>query len=123
MREIHYHIENPRTPVVYFILATLEGFDPMVKIGTTVDLERRKKEILRDLQKGSFYPDWLELGGFDEFYILGKIKGGHDVETAIHRAIENKAMGKEWFSYDADVEEMIENLLDQYCACGSITHQ
>ena len=123
LREVHYHIEYPQIPVVYFILATLQGFDPMVKIGTTVDLVRRQKEIVRDLEKGNFYPDWLELGGFDELYSLGTIKGGHNVETAIHRALKDKAMGKEWFTYDAEVAEMIDDLLDQYCACASITHK
>lgn len=123
LREVYYHIENPQTSVVYFILATLEGFDPMVKIGVSVDFDRRKKEILRELEKGKVYPDWLELGGFDEFYTLGTIKGGHSVETAIHRTLKDKAMGKEWFTYDAEVEEMIDDLLNQYCACGSITHE
>ncbi len=123
LREVHYHLENPQTPVVYFVLATLEGFDSLVKIGVSVDFERRKKEILRDLEKGNVYPDWLELGGFDQFYPLGTIRAGQNVETAIHRALKDKAMGKEWFVYDDEVAEMIDDLLDQYCACASITHE
>ena len=89
----------------------------MVKIGTTVNLERRKAEILRDLAKADVYPDWLSSGFCENLHTLGIIQGSHDVETALHRALKNKALGKEWFTYDEEVEEVIDDLLSDHCCC------
>ena len=58
-------IENPIKSYVYFIEASSYGFDPLIKIGLSVDPERRFKEIIHEINEGKYQIDWLELGSAD----------------------------------------------------------
>ena len=117
INEVIYQIENPVKSVVYFILAEAEGFDSFVKIGISINVDRRFQEILKDIEKTGVYPDYLGDGICDSLYLLGVIEGTQTVETALHRAFKDKALGKEWFEYDDEMEEIIDDLLDSYCKC------
>ncbi|HCE09754.1 MAG TPA: hypothetical protein DEQ40_14370 [Oxalobacteraceae bacterium] len=76
---------------VYFILA--EGLG-LVKIGKASDLNLR----LYALQVSSPVP----------LSILASVKGGHDVELALHRRFHASRQQGEWFRLTPDLQEFIE---------------
>ena len=121
------YLRNPVKSYVYFIVAEAEGFDPLVKIGLSLDVDRRYKEITQEIDKG-LYPDWLIMG-CDNLRILGMVEGTQPLETALHKAFTTKAIGREWFNYDDDMQEAIDSILEDYCQCkrcliaDSITYQ
>ena len=110
------YLRNPIKSYVYFILAEAEGFDPLVKIGLTVDLPRRFKEILSDVDTGKYELDWLA-GGADSLRVLGILEGNQPLETALHKAFKRKAAGREWFWFDDDLAPVIDDLLCDHCVC------
>jgi hypothetical protein len=110
------YINNPVKSFIYFILAESEGFDSLVKIGLTVDLPRRFKEISSDIETGKYDIDWLA-GGTDTLRVLGILEGNQPLETALHKAFKSKAAGREWFWFDDDLSPVIDNLLCDHCVC------
>jgi hypothetical protein len=117
LREVVAHIEHPKRSHVYFILAEADGFDPLIKIGISIDVDRRFNEILKDIEKTGVYPDYLEAGICDSLTVLGSIEGTQVLETALHRTFKDKLLKNEWFSYDHEMEIIVEDLLDKYCQC------
>lgn len=109
------YARNPVKSYVYFIVAEAEGLDPLVKIGLSLDVPRRYKEIGQEIDKG-LYPDWLVMG-CDSLRVLGYLEGTQPLETALHKAFKSKAIGREWFDYDQDLEQAIDELLSDYCVC------
>ena len=114
----YHYVRKPVKSYVYFILAEAEGFDPLVKIGLTVDLPRRFKEISSDIDTGKYEIDWLA-GGADTLRVLGILEGNQPLETALHKAFKRKAAGREWFWFDDDLDLVIDDLLCDYCVCES----
>lgn len=80
--------------VIYFLQA---GENGPVKIGVTVDLERR----ITQLQTGCSAP----------LRVLGTIPGGRTEEAAIHRRLASFAMEGEWLRPDPSVFSHVEDLL------------
>lgn len=112
-----YHIENPQPVVVYFITASWEGFDPLVKIGVSNNVERRLSEITKEIEKGT-YPDWLELG-LCELSLWCVIQGNQELEKNLHKAFADWSAGREWFWLDDELEAELEWLIDEYGSCLS----
>jgi hypothetical protein len=112
------YIEKPVKSYVYFILAHTEGFDPLVKIGLSIDPERRLIEICNDLEAGKYSIDWLQ-GGVESLSVLGLLEGTQPLETALHKAFKKYKAGREWFWYNNELEEMIDDLLSDYCVCNA----
>ena len=110
------YINKPVKSYVYFILANTEGFDPLVKIGLSLDPERRFIEICNDLEAGKYDIDWLQTGT-ESLSILGLLEGTQPLETALHKAFKKYKAGREWFWYNDELEEIIDELLSDYCAC------
>jgi hypothetical protein len=110
-----YHIENPEPVVVYFVTAYCEGFDPLVKIGVTNDIDRRMGEISKEIEKGT-YPDWLELG-YCELYLWCVIEGNQQLEKNLHKAYADWSAGREWFWLDDELEAELDALIDKYGNC------
>jgi hypothetical protein len=111
------YIEKPVKSYIYFILAYTEGFDPLVKIGLSIDPERRFIEICNDLEAGKYSIDWLETGT-ESLRILGLLEGTQPLETALHKAFNKYKAGREWFWFNDELEEMIDDLLSDYCVCN-----
>lgn len=110
------YIKKPVKSYVYFILAHTEGFDPLVKIGLSIDPDRRLIEICNDLEAGKYSIDWLQ-GGVESLSMLGLLEGTQPLETALHKAFKKYKAGREWFWYNNELEEMIDDLLSDYCVC------
>ena len=110
-------IENPIKSYVYFIEASSYGFDPLIKIGLSVDPERRFKEIIHEINEGKYQIDWLELGSAD-VRIRGMIEGTQPLETAFHKAFKKNKAGREWFWLTDELNCVIDNLLSEYCECN-----
>ena len=109
-------IENPIKSYVYFIEASSYGFDPLIKIGLSVDPERRFKEIIHEINEGKYQIDWLELGSAD-VRMRGMIEGTQPLETAFHKAFKKNKAGREWFWLTDELNCVIDNLLSEYCGC------
>ena len=111
-------LDNPIMPVIYFIRVSCEILgDPMVKIGITIDPDRRFREIQQELNKENTYPSWLSQGIVEDIDILGYVQGTQALETTLHKAFKSKAMGREWFTYDDEMEDVIDGILCDYCVC------
>jgi len=111
-------LDNPIMPNVYFILASDElGNDNMVKIGVSVDPVKRFEDLSLELWKESNgYPDWLDFG-YADLRLLGYVQGHQQLETAFHKAFKDKSRGREWFSYDQELEGYVNGILEDYCVC------
>jgi hypothetical protein len=109
-------IEQPVKSYVYFIEASCPGFDPLIKIGLTVDPERRFKEIEHEVGESKYAIDWLELG-VARLKVRGMIEGTQPLETAFHKAFRKNKAGREWFWLTEQMDCVIDNLLCDYCGC------
>jgi hypothetical protein len=112
-------LEKPLMPVVYFFWVSndLAG-DDLVKIGISIDPERRFKELEQAVNKeNNGYPAWLDTFEPLEIKVLGYVQGTQYLETALHKALQSKAVGREWFKYDDDVDSLIDGILCDYCIC------
>ena len=111
-------LDQPIMPVVYFVLVSNEFYgDPMIKIGITIDPDRRFKELEQELNKENKYPGWLSNGIIEEMQVLGYVQGTQFLETTLHKAFKSKAVGREWFNYDEEMEEIVDGILCDYCVC------
>ena len=115
--QAHYLLQNPTKSYIYFIQAYHEGLDPLVKIGLSMNPDRRFMEIMRDFEQGKYEIDWLALGVADDFRILGLVEGTQDLETAFHKAFNKYKAGREWFWLTDELEALIDEVLDQHCVC------
>ena len=111
------YIQKPVKSYVYFILADTEGFDPLVKIGLSIDPDRRLIEICNDIESGKYAIEWLETGT-ESLSILGLLEGTQPLETALHKDFQKYKAGREWFWYNDELEEIIDDLLSDYCLCN-----
>lgn len=120
-------ISKPKISVVYFwvVLPFNDPDDPddhylepYVKIGLTTDLERREKELWKMLNKDLDLPDWLPVFA-DSAYYLGWVEGDREVEKYLHQAFKSKAIGREFFEYDDEVEETLDILVHDHGVCAS----
>ena len=109
-------IEQPVKSYVYFIEASCPGFDSLIKIGLTVDPERRFKEIEHEVAESKYAIDWLELG-IARLKVRGMIEGTQPLETALHKAFRKNKAGREWFWLTEQMDCVIDNLLCDYCGC------
>ena len=118
LNDVDRMLNNPIMPNVYFILAFDElGNDNMVKIGVSVDPIKRFEDLSLELWKESNgYPDWLDLG-YADLRLLGYVQGHQQLETALHKAFKDKSRGREWFSYDQELEGYVDGILQDYCVC------
>ena len=113
-----------RQHYVYFCLATYpvdedgigSDLEPLIKIGTTTNVEQRMKGIARGDTKGA---DWLELG-IGNLSLLGYIEGDREVERHLHKSFAKHRAGGEWFWYEP-IAKHIDDLLDALCACEMCT--
>jgi hypothetical protein len=110
------YLESPVKSYVYFILAEAEDFEPLVKIGLSLDIYRRMNEIKLDVDRGNYDVDWLVTGA-ETLRLLGIVEGTQPLETAFHKAFKRKAAGREWFWYDDELSQLIDELLCDYCVC------
>ena len=111
-------LDEPVMPVVYFVVVSCEILgDPMVKIGITIDPQRRFNELEQEINKENKYPGWLSQGIVEDITILGYVQGTQFLETTFHRAFKSKALGREWFRYDEEMESIIDGILCDYCVC------
>jgi hypothetical protein len=118
LNDVDRMLNNPIMPNVYFILAFDElGNDNMVKIGVSVDPVKRFEDLSLELWKESNgYPDWLDMG-YADLRLLGYVQGHQQLETALHKAFKDKSRGREWFSYDQELEGYVDGILEDYCVC------
>jgi hypothetical protein len=110
------YLDSPVKSYVYFILAESEGLEPLVKIGLSLDIYRRMNEIKLEVDRGNYDVDWLVTGA-ETLRILGIVEGTQPLETALHKAFKRKAAGREWFWYDDELSQLIDELLCDYCVC------
>jgi len=111
-------LDEPIMPVVYFVKVSCDLLGtPMVKIGISIDPQRRFKELEQELNKENKYPGWLSEGIVEDIQILGYVQGTQFLETALHKAFKSKAVGREWFHYDEEMEITIDSILGDYCVC------
>ena len=114
-------LEQPLMPVVYFFWVSndLAG-DDMVKIGLSIDPERRFKELEQEVNKeNNGYPLWLNHYEPLEIKVLGYVQGTRVLESTLHKAFVSKAVGREWFRCDDELDAVIDGLLCDYCICQS----
>lgn len=105
-----------RPHYVYFIVATPRDprHAPLVKIGTTTDVDKRLSEIRRG---GAKSPDWLEdLRAAARIDLAGWVKADGEVEKYLHRAFADHRVGGEWFHLAA-IRDDINYLLAEHCEC------
>ena len=118
LNEAYEMLRNPVMPNVYFILAAdIFEENNLVKIGVSVDPMKRFDDLSLELWKeANSYPDWLNDGGV-QLEMLGYVQGHQQLETALHKAFKDKHRGREWFTYDDELEADIGSILDDYCVC------
>ena len=116
LNDVDRMLNNPIMPNVYFILAFDElGNDNMVKIGVSVDPVKRFEDLSLELWKESNgYPDWLDMG-YADLRLVGYVQGHQQLETALHKAFKDKSRGREWFTYDEELEGYVDRILHDYC--------
>jgi hypothetical protein len=102
-----------RPHFVYFMLAEAEPFQPLVKIGTTTDVNARMTQVGRQLRKG---PDWLQDFPADAFTLMGFVIGDRELEQQLHRAFADHTAGREWFVFPP-IEAAIDMFLSDHCVC------
>ena len=111
------YIQKPVKSYIYFVEARSEGLEPLVKIGLTIDPNRRLNEIWHDVQEGKYNIDWLALG-VESLQMVGLLEGTQPLETALHKAFKPYKAGREWFWLTDELDQVIDALLDEYCVCG-----
>jgi len=112
-------LDQPVMPVVYFVMVSCEILgDPMVKIGITIDPQRRFNELEQEINKENKYPSWLSQGIVEEMTVLGYVQGTQFLETTFHRAFKSKSLGREWFKYDDEMESIHEHS-ETFSSCST----
>ncbi len=97
--ELGKRVSAPKS-VVYFM--EREG---LVKIGVTKNIDKR----IREVSRGSAMPKGMTVG---PVRLLGTIPGAYDEERALHKKFWRYRVGGEWFTYERQVKEHIDQLLE-----------
>jgi len=104
---------------VYFWRVYNRDFDPLVKIGMTTDWGNRVIQLLKHAESSrNHWPDWLQVACIEEHSLAGLIEGGRETEKYLHKKFAKFAMGFEWFDYNDECADMIDELLDEKCLCS-----
>lgn len=99
LAELGNRVSVPKS-FVYFM--EREG---LVKIGVTKNVDKRVREVSR----GSAMPKGMTVG---PVRLLGTIPGAYDEERALHKKFWRYRVGGEWFTYERQVKEHIDQLLE-----------
>lgn len=99
---------------VYFALCEGDGFDPMLKVGTSKDPYTRVKSLRKNPGKCG---DWMKDYGAEGAEILGTVYGDEGLERLLHRKFEKYRVAGEWFWYEP-ISYYISELLDDHCVCA-----
>lgn len=91
-------LQNQRRPVIYFVQR-----DNLVKIGTTINLEKRIKEIDRGSSAISGMP-------VTPVKLLACFPGGREKERQLHRRFAALHVDGEWFQLEGDLRRYIARL-------------
>jgi hypothetical protein len=107
-----------KTSLVYFWRVYNEDFDPLVKIGITTNWPNRLASLLAHANSSrNHWPDWLQVGCIEGYSLAGLIEGGRETEKYLHKKFAKYSIGFEWFDYNDECADMIDELLDERCLC------
>ena len=109
-------LNNPQQTYVYFIEATDDLHEPMVKIGVSTNVGQRVMQVSTEIEAGKYKIDWLEHGGAD-LRLLGYVPGAYDLEKSLHACFKDWSLGREWFHLDTVIDHAIDMILSDYCVC------
>ena len=109
-------LNNPQQTYVYFIEATDDLHEPLVKIGVSTNVGQRVNQVSTEIEAGKYQINWLEYGGAN-LRLLGYVPGAYDLEKSLHACFKDWSLGREWFHLDNVIDHAIDMILSDYCVC------
>lgn len=98
---------------VYFYVAGGMDVEEYVKIGTSIDVDRRIASFQSGSRGGVVVPEDVLDIRYGE--LAGVIPGGRRVEKALHHAFRDEHVRGEWFIYSDRIQCILDQLLDEWC--------